>query len=672
MRRAAAAATLTLLVGLLAGPAPAGGARLPAAGTAATPPGAIRVASQTNWVDPVKGNVFDLQVQAKTSVQPDQVTVVVDVLSRLTTRSEFARSLAQDYQSYFQAGGVIVSSLAALHPDAAGQIDLQVPLTAMHLPRTGVYPVAVELRQKGGGPILGRLVTHLLYTSGPAIGDRLDVAWIAPLHTPPATGSTPITPEQDARLTALVNALSIHPSVPLTLAPTPATIDALEGADPTVVSLLGRSLPGREVLGSTWVPTPIASMLAAGLGDAVTLSLTRGTDTLSSRLGTSVLGPTWAFDGPVDPDTLAFVRGLQINRVVLPESDLGPNPFRFTLAQPFEVADKDRSVVRAAVADAGLGAHFSDQTDQVLAAHQLLADLTQIYEDAPGSTRGVVIETPRNWAPSGPFLEAWLSGLESSPLLTGVTLGGFFAAVPPATGQGAQPLVRDLVVNGDAIRAGAAGLLAADQRATKDQLDALASTLPVDTAIYPRLERALLGIPSADLSAGDRRARLDAINASIRAQTRLISLPAARTITLTARRGRLPITIVSQSDETMRVVLRVQSDKLQFPPAQTSGTATFSEDLHKGANLLDLLVEARSSGTFPLHITVVSPQGGLIIRQTTFTIQSTALSGVGVFLSVGAALFLMIWWGRHAWRSRTRPGRRHARHHGVMAPGAGT
>ena len=663
MRRAAAAATLVLILGLLGGPVHA------ATGPALPPAGILRLVSQTSWVDPVQANVFDLQVQAKTLAPAGEVTVVVDVLSRITSRSEFARSLTPEYQSFFQAGGVVVSSLAALNPDPTGRIDLRIPLTSLHLPRTGVYPVAVELRPKGGGAPLGRLVTHLLYTSGPVTGDKLDVAWIVPVHTAPPGGNVAITPEQDARLTALASALSAHQTVALTLAPTPATIDALEGSDPAVVSLLGRALPGREVLGSTWVPTTIASMLAAGLGDSVTLSLTRGTDTLSSRLGTSVLGPTWAFDGPVDPDTLAFVRGAQINRVVLPESDLGPNPFRFTMAQPFEVADRDRTMVRAAVADAALGAHFNDQPDQVLAAHQLLADLSQIYEDAPGSTRGVVVETPRGWAPSGPFLDAWLSGLESSPLLKGVTLGGFFAAVPPATGTGARPLVRDLVVNSDAIRAGAGALLAADQRATKDELDALASTLPVDTALYPRLERALLEIPSADLSATDRRTRLDTINFAIRAQTQLVSLPAARTITLTARRGRLPITIVSQSDETMRVVLRVQSDKLRFPPAQTSGTATFTEDLHRGANLLDLLVEARSSGTFPLHITLVSPRGGLVIRQTTFTIQSTALSGVGVFLSVGAAVFLVLWWGRHAWRNRTRPDRRHARHHGVAAHG---
>jgi len=54
-----------------------------------------------------------------------------------------------------------------------------------------------------------------------------------------------------------------------------------------------------------------------------------------------------------------------------------------------------------------------------------------------------------------------------------------------------------------------------------------------------------------------------------------------------------------------------------------------------------------------------------VIARTTFTVQSTALSGVGVFLSVGAGLFLVVWWSRHAWKARraarAEERRRHAR-----------
>jgi len=63
-------------------------------------------------------------------------------------------------------------------------------------------------------------------------------------------------------------------------------------------------------------------------------------------------------------------------------------------------------------------------------------------------------------------------------------------------------------------------------------------------------------------------------------------------------------------------------------------------------------VRARTSGAFPLQVTLRAPQGNLVLASTRFTVRSTAASGVGVFLSVGAALFLLAWWGTHLHRGR--------------------
>jgi hypothetical protein len=46
----------------------------------------------------------------------------------------------------------------------------------------------------------------------------------------------------------------------------------------------------------------------------------------------------------------------------------------------------------------------------------------------------------------------------------------------------------------------------------------------------------------------------------------------------------------------------------------------------------------------------------VVLERTRFDIRSTAVSGVGVVLSIGAGLFLAIWWARH-WR-KTRRSRR--------------
>ena len=63
-------------------------------------------------------------------------------------------------------------------------------------------------------------------------------------------------------------------------------------------------------------------------------------------------------------------------------------------------------------------------------------------------------------------------------------------------------------------------------------------------------------------------------------------------------------------------------------------------------------VKARTSGDTGLNIVVVSPDGTLPIANTLLTVRSTAASGVGIVLSAGAALFLVVWWGRDFRRGR--------------------
>ena len=51
-------------------------------------------------------------------------------------------------------------------------------------------------------------------------------------------------------------------------------------------------------------------------------------------------------------------------------------------------------------------------------------------------------------------------------------------------------------------------------------------------------------------------------------------------------------------------------------------------------------VVARTAGVFTLKIRLASPDGGLILASSEDTVRSTAASGVGILLSIGAALLL--------------------------------
>ena len=62
---------------------------------------------------------------------------------------------------------------------------------------------------------------------------------------------------------------------------------------------------------------------------------------------------------------------------------------------------------------------------------------------------------------------------------------------------------------------------------------------------------------------------------------------------------------------------------------------------------IKLPVETRASGAFPLDVTITSADGALPVATTEYTVRSTAISGIGLALSIGAGLFLLVWWARH-------------------------
>ena len=64
---------------------------------------------------------------------------------------------------------------------------------------------------------------------------------------------------------------------------------------------------------------------------------------------------------------------------------------------------------------------------------------------------------------------------------------------------------------------------------------------------------------------------------------------------------------------------------------------------------------ARAAGDTPVTITIRSADGREVLATSQYRIRATAVSGVGTVLTIGAAAFLAVWWGRHWYRSRQKP-----------------
>ncbi|MDQ3570725.1 MAG: DUF6049 family protein, partial [Actinomycetota bacterium] len=370
--------------------------------------------------------------------------------------------------------------------------------------------------------------------------------------------------------------------------------------------------------------------------------LDRGVEVLSRTLGVRPDPSTWLTGEALDGAAVQRLRQQRFDRLVIPESALEPADLPITLAQPFalEARGVRRPLVMAA--DEGLSADFAEGDDPVLAAHRLLADLAIVYFDRPGRARSVVASAPRSWRPTTAFLDVLLSGLSSSPILTPSTLDTAFG-VPPATTPAGTPLVRRLAP----LPPGTSTAPAAPTHAARRRLESFSSMLTADNPLDERLEELLLVSQGADLRPSRRSDYLRGLEARIDGQLDLIDVPRSRSITLTAREGEIPVTILTRTDYPVRLQVQVASDKLEFPAG-----AVRDLDLTRRNTTERFSVQARASGTFPLRVNLVSPDGTLVLGRSRLTVRSTAASGVGVVLSAGAGAFLLLWWGRHQVKGR--------------------
>lgn len=642
-RLLAAAATLVVAVLLPAVDAPAQARSA-----------SIRLASQTAWVG--RGETFRLGLTADDAGR-DGLEVTVSVHRAITSRTEFQRTL--DGRIAGSAFKTTSAELAELRPEAGSVFRVELPVQDPALPRdpsrlslrgNGVYPVRVELSERGGGRVLSSFVTHLVYLHEPVDGPELALAWVTPVHARPGRqpdGTRRLPPATASALAVLANELESRPDLPLTLAPTPETLDSLapgsRSADVETLTRLARvaQAPGRQVLGTTYVPVPLTALVGP-LEDEGTAQLAAGTERVRTLLGVRPDTRTRLVEGPVDEAGLARLREQQAEQVVVPESELTPvSGQQVTLALPYELAARQGRRVEAASADAGLAAHFRSGRSAVLSAHQLLADLAVLYFDFPGRTRGVVAVPPRAWVPSSTFLSAFLDGLTSSPIVEPVTLDDLFA-LPNATAGRGRVLLRTPRTD-----TSAPTLPVATIRSARLRLDAFGDILEADESVYTRLERTLLVAPSLDLRPAERSAYGRGAAAQVDGQLRRIRGPADRSITLTARRGRVPVTVQKDVSYPVRVVIRVDSDQLQFPAG-----ASRTVDLTRRNTTELFTVQARASGAFPLTVTLESPDGSLTLATSRFTVRSTAASGMGVVLSIGAGAVLVAWWARSMFRRR--------------------
>lgn len=610
----------------------------------------------------------------------DDLEVRVIAGRRVGDLAALSESLTSDDLGRTDAVELRFADLARFgNGDVVAPIELQPSdedpdFSKLQIETAGVYPLEVLVRD-ADDVVLARTVTWLV-----AVADddppTARVAWVWSLVEPPKVELDGVTPTDAfvaavgprSRLATIVGLLGDAGEIPISVAAGPQTLEAWSAAadrDPEVAAtfdLARRALRGdaHELIATPYVPIDAPTLEADGLGDRVPDLYLEGARTLQEVLGRRPESAT-VFVDPVDRPSLARAADAFAYRALVRADALAPAPgtgngngndgnvggddgndgdgdpaAAFDEYAPFTIETSAAPFVAVVTAD-----DLDDLLDGSGLPGQrvqhLMAALALVGRDRDEPAT-VAFATPSNWRPETTEVRAVLAALRDHALVDVVPLGDLFTAR-----TGAQPGYLRSADLGVAVEPAA---LARAERTLATYESLVGTDDPGVAQGRAAIELALAdGVPPAETAA-----RLAAIDST--AQSFLAGIGTeSRRVTLTDRRSRIPISFRNTTGRSVEVRVELSSSKLTFPePEESSRTITLEADRN---TTVQFLVEARTSGTFPMRVDLSSADGNLPIgAPTQITVQSPVVGAIGTWLTYGALGFLALWWGHHFWRGR--------------------
>ena len=281
----------------------------------------------------------------------------------------------------------------------------------------------------------------------------------------------------------------------------------------------------------------------------------------------------------------------------------------------------------------------------------LFAELAMVYFETPGvEGRVLPVTVPAVWQPSPSLSRRFFVGVATAPWLKPITAR---EAIEGPIEPVRRPLVED---SGDVVNQPDESYIEAIEGA-RDVLESFRSL--AGSAVQARLQRmednlmvalsrVWWGGPSIEgqdlVEEGISYAQ--ATRSEVEAEMAKLSIGGVDEITMTSRRGDVQFQVFSEAEYPVTVEVELFADKLAFdetllevrvPPEST--------------RTIQVLATAEASGTFPFGVRLQTADGYLIAEKNV-TIRSTELNRVGLAVTLGALLFLIIFYSNRVIRGR--------------------
>jgi hypothetical protein len=590
----------------------------------------------------------------------------VTALDPITLRSEVSEVLDGGFRTSVDSAEYDLADV--LGPNLNGavsrrQLTLEVQTATsgevrseLALPRAGLYPVTVAIRQRSR-----TLATHVTFIerlatseSGAFPRSTLNLSIVAGIPDPGPEPDQLDLVESNARITELAQ-LGEAITAPLTVSVPPVVAAALAD-DPTLAARLQLALAGDEMLARPESLLDPSSAVAANQVETFTRELREGEDTLRRVLpATAVRRVAWLTTEPLSAAGASMLRDLGVQLVVV--------PFDYYLALESNHSAAIRAgfsdptlLLAGGLADGGeLALTVVDPIDELLAtdrdddatptevAAHLFADLMAMRLQLGPDSRSFLLATPDLGIPD-PDVLAVIEGFVAEHPDVGFQTLSF---VPGTTGR--------FLINDEQVRLTFPASAGPDLTNRVHEIDLVrlhmehvATMLPTDDSRPPRWRTELDSLMSTGIADTTVTDRLDRMERALRTIEQAIQPPEPFTFTLAGNASTITLRFTNTSTTALRIGVRVSGpSRLAFPQPDTEVT------LEPGVITdVTIPIEARSNGTSEVSVEVHTPSGSVIGEPIVLTARVNALSGLGQLLTGAALLVLATWWYSHFRRRR--------------------
>ena len=607
----------------------------------------------------IQNSTLNLTIKTKAV----DTTFTISVLAPTNTRSElfnFADNLGKR-----RVRDTLEIPLSSFIPSttAANEYTVVLPVnadaaTSLSLGASGVYPISISQSQSSNKSVKTQ---YSFVTNVPSVGAD-GIAYAQRLNVVPLLQFSPVVDRisltnsrneltdygkkirtQFLRARETLEVISGN-SVPWSLVLSPEALDTystLRNANASNISSPSLFSPQREdveYISDTYVPINIAELEKQNSSSVYSDLLSAG----RSRVRQAELSTParTLVTQAITPNAIEKIARTGIDNVIVDDTTFARSERPTT--RPVSIT-KTASSLRIGVADTSIMEHLPKSLSHSAQANYLLGATSVVTLEAPSLARGLILPldvSELNIA----TLEEFLNSMANNPFIVPTTTETFFSQISI-----------DKSLSKKLEKASFPKEIA--KSFTHDDLEKIEKYSRGIESMYPKnslqSNRAVWMRLSA-YSRSDRKigkfintASTQTLTESIRND---IALPEKRTLTITSRENEIPVTIRNTSGVPISVVVRIKSEKLAFPQG-----SSFPALLDEQNTTVQIPVKARTSGSFPLSIEIVTPSESVLVSKQSATVRSTAVSGAGMAIAGASALFLALWWASHIRRSRKKP-----------------